>query len=176
MPVFRERGAVPCFVSQQRPWPHGHRLRPSRPQTLREQVTEAANGAGDHDENGPGEPGQERRTVGCPEVQQAEDVEDDHEQDAEQDRNQHDGCRETFHIANVTPPGCAPIRPVPYFISLAVMARRSLPRDTDGRSLLDVRFVQDLGRLARGSLSRALRPANEEDHAATHPRHPPCGR
>jgi hypothetical protein len=55
------------------------------------------------------------RTIGCPEAQQAEDVEDNHEQDAEQDRNQHDGCRETFHIANVTPPGRAPIRPVPYF-------------------------------------------------------------
>src|ERR1700728_3117112 len=37
----------------------------------------------------------------------------------------------------------------PYRISLAVMARRSFPRDTDGKNLLVVRFVQDLALLAR---------------------------
>ena len=103
MAVLRARGAVPCFASQQRPWPHGHRLRRSLPQTLREQVNEAPDGAGTHNENGPDEPGHEMRSVGCPKAQQAEDVEDNHEQDAEQDRNQHDRCRKSFHVPNVTP-------------------------------------------------------------------------
>ena len=69
-------------------WLHG----PLR-QALREQVDEAPNGADAHDENGPDELGQEMGSIGFPEVQQAEDVEGDHEQDAEQDRNQHDRGR-----------------------------------------------------------------------------------
>jgi hypothetical protein len=42
--------------------------------------------------------------IGFPQVQQAEDVEYDHEQDAEQDRNQHDRGRKSFHVSNATPP------------------------------------------------------------------------
>ena len=56
------------------------------------------------------------RSVGCPpKAQEAEDVKDNHEQDAEQDRNQHDRCRKAFHVPNVTPrslPGRALLRPV----------------------------------------------------------------
>jgi hypothetical protein len=54
------------------------------------------------------------RSVGCPtKAQQAEDVEDNHEQDAEQDRNQHDRCQKSFHVPNVTRslPGRALLRP-----------------------------------------------------------------
>jgi hypothetical protein len=54
---------------------------------LREQVNEAPDWADTHDEDGPGEPGHEMRTIGCPEAQQTEDVKDNYEQDAEQDRN-----------------------------------------------------------------------------------------
>ena len=43
-------------------------------------------------------------SIGFPQVQQAEDVECDHEQDAEQDRNQQDRGRKSFYIPNVTPP------------------------------------------------------------------------
>jgi hypothetical protein len=106
--VLRTRGSVPCFASQQRPWPHGHRLRRSLPQTLREQVNEAPDGAGAHNENGPDKPGHEMRSVGCPKAQQAEDVEDNHEQNAEQDRNQHGRCRKPFHVRNATP-CCLPL-------------------------------------------------------------------
>lgn len=42
-------------------------------------------------------------SIGFPKVQQAEDVEYDHEQDTEQDRKQHDRGRKSFHIPNVTP-------------------------------------------------------------------------
>jgi hypothetical protein len=42
-------------------------------------------------------------SIGFPKVQQAEDVEYDHEQDTEQDRKQHDRGRKSFHILNVTP-------------------------------------------------------------------------
>ena len=106
------RGAEPCFASQQRLWPHGHRLRRSLPQTLREQVNEASDRAGTHNENGPDELGQEMSSIGCPKAQQAEDVEDNHEQDAEQDRNQHDRGRKSFHVPNVTlPPGPCPAPP-----------------------------------------------------------------
>jgi hypothetical protein len=55
------------------------------------------------------------RSVGCPKAQQAEDVEDHHEQDAEQDRNQHDRGQKPFHVPNATPrclPGRALLRPV----------------------------------------------------------------
>ena len=38
-----------------------------------------------------------------PEVQQAEDVEDNHERDAEQGRNQHDRGRKSSHVPDVTP-------------------------------------------------------------------------
>jgi hypothetical protein len=64
--------AEPWFTSQQRLWPHGHRLRRSLRQAMRtegEQVNEASN----------------------------------HEQDAKQDRDQHDRCQESFHVPNVTP-------------------------------------------------------------------------
>jgi hypothetical protein len=66
-------------------------------------VSEAPDGADAHDENGPYELGQEMGSIGFPKVQQAEDVEYDHEQDAEQDRKQHDRGRKSFHIPNVTP-------------------------------------------------------------------------
>ena len=71
-------------------------------------------GADAHDENGPDELGQEMGSIGFPKVQQAEDVEYDHEQDAEQDRKQHGRGRKSFHIPNVTPPpadGGMPILP-----------------------------------------------------------------
>src|SRR6185437_3498654 len=70
---------------------------------LREQVNDAPDGADTHDENGPDELGQEIGSIGFPKVQQAEDVEYDHEQDTEQDRKQHDRGRKSFHIPNVTP-------------------------------------------------------------------------
>jgi len=85
-------------------------------QALREQVNEAPDGAGTHNENGPGELGQEMGSIGFPQVQQAEDIEDNHEQDAEQDRNQHDRGGKSFHIPNVTPPAAdwvMPILPTP---------------------------------------------------------------
>jgi len=46
---------------------------------LRGQVNEASDGADTHDENGPDELGYEMGSIGCPEAQQAEDVEDNHE-------------------------------------------------------------------------------------------------
>jgi hypothetical protein len=70
---------------------------------LREQVNEASDGADAHDEDGPDELGHEMGSIGCPEAQQAEDVKDNHEQDAEQDRNQHDRRQKSVHIPNVTP-------------------------------------------------------------------------
>src|SRR6185437_12505913 len=68
-----------------------------------EQVSEAPDGTDAHDENGPYELGQEIGSIGFPKVQQAEDVEYDHEQEAEQGRKQHDRGRKSFHIPNVTP-------------------------------------------------------------------------
>ena len=70
---------------------------------MREQVNDAPDGADAHDENGPDELGQEMGSIDLPKVQQAEDVEYDHEQDTEQDRKQHDRGRKSFHIPNVTP-------------------------------------------------------------------------
>jgi hypothetical protein len=65
---------------------------------LREQVNQAAEGANAHDGNCPGQLGQETDTIGCREVHQAEQVEGNQEQDAEQDRNQHDRGRKSRHI------------------------------------------------------------------------------
>ncbi len=56
-----------------------------------------------HNENSPYELGQEMGSIGFPQVQRAEDVEYDHEQDAEQDRNQHDRGRKSFYVPNATP-------------------------------------------------------------------------
>jgi hypothetical protein len=46
------------------------------------------------------------RIVGCPKAQQAENVEDNHERDAEQDPDQHDRGRKPFHVPKrYTAPG-----------------------------------------------------------------------
>jgi 3-oxoacyl-(acyl-carrier-protein) synthase len=42
-------------------------------------------------------------SIGFRQVKQAQDVEYNHEQDAEQDRNQQDRGRKPFHVPNVTP-------------------------------------------------------------------------
>ena len=87
---------------------------------MREQVNEAPERADTHDENGPDELREETGSIGFPKVQQAEDVEYDHEQDAEQDRNQQDRGRKSFHVPNVTPSTADWVMP----ILLAPGARR----------------------------------------------------
>jgi hypothetical protein len=71
---------------------------------LAEQEGGAAEGASAHYENRPSQPGKETDALGCREEHQAEQVEGNHEQDAEQDRNQHDrGCN-PLHVRNITEP------------------------------------------------------------------------
>ena len=76
----------------------------------REQVNEAAEGADAHDDNGPGRLGQETDAIGCREVHQAEQVEGNDEQNAEQERNQADRGRKSLHIRNVTKSGRRPLQ------------------------------------------------------------------
>jgi hypothetical protein len=64
--------------------------------------------------NRPDEPRHEMRGIGCPsKAHQAEDVKDNHEQDAEQDRNQHDRCRKSFPRAGRYTPLSAGPCPAP---------------------------------------------------------------
>jgi hypothetical protein len=72
-----------------------------RSPTLAEQEGRAAGGANAHDKNGPSQPGKEADAIGGREAHQTEKVEGNHDQDAEQDRNQHDrGCN-SLHAATL---------------------------------------------------------------------------
>ena len=69
---------------------------------LREQVNEAAERANAHDGNCPDQFGQETDAIGRREVHQAEQVEGNQEQDAEQDRDQYDKGRKSLHTQDIT--------------------------------------------------------------------------
>ena len=70
-----------------------------------EQVNETAEGADANDGNCPSQLGQETDAiVAGHEAYQAEQVEGNHEQDAEQDRNQHGRGRKSLHTRNITEP------------------------------------------------------------------------
>lgn len=68
----------------------------------REQVNEAAEGADAHDGNCPSQLGQETAIVAGHEAHQAEQVEGHNEQDAEQDRDQHERGRKSVHTRDIT--------------------------------------------------------------------------
>ena len=67
-----------------------------------QQVREAAKRADAHDGDGPGQLGSKTTVVAGREAHQAEQVEGNHEQDAEQDRDQHGGGRKPLHAWNST--------------------------------------------------------------------------
>jgi hypothetical protein len=79
----------------------GNPRRILRPLVLADQERRAPEGANAHDENSPSQPGKEADAIGCRKAHQAEKVEGNHEQDAEQDRDQHDRGCDSLHAATL---------------------------------------------------------------------------
>jgi hypothetical protein len=77
---------------------------------LEEQVRGASEGADAHDDGRPDQLGQETDAIERHQMHQAEQVERNQEQEAEQDRDQHNSGYKTFHartVPNLTAPAQA---------------------------------------------------------------------